>query len=270
MTRNHGPGRGWPWSLAAALLVLVAAEPGVTQTDHNNTAQRRRVRIVDVHPAEHRSLVLQIAPFELELEEDVELDVTLTPELFYGILPSTHVGIAIPVALNDVGSTSLGDVSLEGIDLQVLHKLKEEGRGLPAVSVRVDLWVPAGGLSPEKVHPALTGLMTRGFGRLRLHVNAQYTFVDEDDSNASELSRWLVGAAVDRSYLHRSLLVSASFSVNEPLGEGVQYNGNAGIRHKVNSRLALDAGLSGTLAGEDDSSVSVTFGGAYTLVRARR
>ena len=228
------------------------------------------MRIEDAHPTEHRSLVFQIAPLELELEEDVELDVTLTPELIYGIVPSTHVGIAIPIALNDVGDTSPGSASLEGIDLQVLHKLKEEGRGLPAFSVRGDLWIPAGGLSPEKVHPALTGLATRSFGRSRVNVNAQYTFVNEDDSNASELSRWLVGASVDRKYPHRSLLLSVSFSVNEPLGEGVQYNADAGIRKKVNSRLSLDAALSGTLAGEDDSSVSVTFGGAYALVRARR
>lgn len=270
MARKLGPGaRARLGRLAAVVLALSgAATRAGAQTDYTNTDRGRPLRIEDAYPTVHHAIELKLAPLTLERESG-SFDLTITPELAYGLSPHTHVSISLPVLLNDMEDSHLGDMALGGIDLSVLHNLAGETKRLPAFAVRGDLWIPAGGLSPDKVHPSLTGLATRTVGVIRLHLNAQYTFVGEDDTNASELSRWLVGLAADHSFKRYRMLVTADVFANEPLGEDAALNAEAGVRHQLGSRLALDASFSAAWGG-DDSNWAVNIGGAYALRKGGR
>jgi hypothetical protein len=153
-----------------------------------------------------------------------------------------------------------------------MHNLNAETEGLPALGVRVDLLAPVGNLAPSRAYSSITGMATRTFPWARFHVNAQYTAgsaidaASAGDAGAAELSRWLVGGAVDRTFPLRSTLVSGELFARQPLiaGEGVELTSGIGARHQFTTTVALDAGVGRRLNGEAPGWY-VTFGSAYAF-----
>ena len=119
--------------------------------------------------------------------------------------------------------------------------------------------------------------MTRTYRWARIHLNGQYTIGDQLPATSAaafgttelgppELSRWLAGAAIDRTLPLRSMLVGGELFARQPLvaGESVELNAGGGVRYQLSPTLAVDGGVGGRLNGEAKGWY-VTFGTAYAF-----
>jgi hypothetical protein len=267
-------------SVIALASLVVATSRAHAQTDYYNTDRGRPVEIEDAYPTERYAFELKLAPVRLERGGGGRYSWEVEPEIAYGILPRTHLELGVPLAHSDLGSERRS--GLAGLDLSILHNLNTETRTVPALGVRVDLRAPVGNLAPANTYGSLTGLATRTFRALRVHVNGQYTLgpqpsltgsspasggaATEIDANAAELSRWLAGFAVDKTLPLRSVLFTGELYARQPIvsTQDVEYIVGTGVRYQWSTLLAVDAGIGRRLTG-GDRAWYVTFGTAYVF-----
>lgn len=238
------------------------------QTDFYNTDAGRPVTVEDAYPLERRGFELQFAPLRLERSPGGAYMWGLEPELAYGILPRTQVEVALPLAFMDAGNGRSAS-GLAGIDLSMLYTLNVE-TAIPALAVAAEVLLPAGGLGPKRVYPSLKGILTKSLSRTRIHLNGRYTAGNAplmaDGPPALEVSRWMGGVALDRTFPLRSLLVTAELLAEQPLSttEDVEWKTGAGFRYQLHPRWAIDAGAGYRLTGHA-RPWSLTFGSAFAL-----
>ena len=120
-------------------------------------------------------------------------------------------------------------------------------------------------------------MATRTTSWIRFHVNGQYTAGPSatratvgasrvGGPAALEVSRWLLGGAIDKTYPLSALLITAEFYGSKPIetGSRVEYTTGAGVRYQQSPTLALDAGIGRRLNGENPAWF-LTFGTAYAF-----
>ncbi len=257
--------------IAAGLVACIFPIAAFAQTDYYNTDSRRPITIEDAYATERYAFELQLAPLRLERRAGGIYNWGFEPELAYGILPRTHVEVGFPIVYEDQGP-SRGHIGLAGVELSLLHNLNVETRTLPAFGLVGDVLLPIGGLGPDKTYASAKAIATRTYRWARFHVNGQYTIGSAPNAAAGagaagpgigsvELSRWLGGVAVDRTFPLKATLITAEVFARQPIhgDEDLQWNAAAGVRYQINQYFALDAGLGKRLTG-DDQSWFVTFG----------
>lgn len=261
---------------ALVATVSMAGSQGLSaQTDYYNTDRGRPIQIEDASSTERHAFELKVAPIRLERSRGPVYNWTAEPEIAYGILPRTHVEIGVPLVYTDVAGVRTN--GLAGIDLSAFHSFNVETETFPALALRADVLAPVGNLAPDKAYPSVTGLMTRTFSWIRLHANGQYTFGSAPAAASSpgvrwggaarpDVSRWLAGVAVDKTYPLKSMLLTAEFYARGPFesSEDMEYNAGTGIRYQWSPTLALDVGVGRRLSG-DNPAWYVTFGSAYAF-----
>lgn len=250
---------------SALLLVAALGIPSLVraQTDFYNTDKNRPIRIEDAYPTERYAFELQPAPLRLERSRGGQYNWGVEPELTYGILPRTHLEVGLPLVYSDLGASQRLS-GLAGIDVSLLHNLNAETTSWPALGIVAEVLAPVGGLAPDKTYASAKGIATRTFRWARFHLNGEYTFgaAPEPTSGPNvELSRWLGGVAVDKTFPLRSTLVTAEAYARQPIreDEDVEWNVGAGVRYQLTEVLALDAGVGKRLTGADQAWF-VTFG----------
>ena len=255
------------WVIAASCLVL-AAPTATAQTDFYNTDRGRPVQIEDAYATERYAFELKLAPVRLERERGGAYNWSLDPEIAYGIFPRTHIEIGLPLAYREVGAQH--SAGLAGLELSLMHNLNIETETWPALGIRADVLAPVGNLAPSRAYSSVTGMATRTFHWARFHVNGQYTAGGAPSSTSpaanAEISRWLAGLAIDKTYPLRSTLITAEFFAKQPIvsTERVEYVTGAGVRYQQSPTVALDAGVGRRLNG-DARGWYVTFGTAYAF-----
>ena len=267
-------------SVALAASVGAPASRAAAQTDYYNTDRGRPVQVEDAYATERHAFELGIAPVRVEWAGEGNASWEIEPEIVYGLLPRTHVEIGVPVAFatTDAGARRNG---VAGLELSLMHNLNAETRTVPALGLRADLLAPVGPLAPERTYATFTGMLTRTFRPLRIHVNAQVTAgaaprlpapvasltSAESTADAEGLSRWLAGVAVDKTFPLRSVLLTAELLARQPLvraEKDTELVAGAGLRLQASPTLALDLGLGRRL----DTSRGpwyATFGTAYAF-----
>ncbi|MSR35891.1 MAG: hypothetical protein EXR95_04485 [Gemmatimonadetes bacterium] len=259
------------------------------QTDYYNTDSGRPITIEDAYPVERYGFELQLAPVRLERSSGGSYGWQFEPELAYGIFPRTQLEIGLPIHVTD-GVPGRNERGLAGIEISALHNLNVETAGLPALGVAIEGLLPVGSLAPDDPYASLKGIATRTYRFARIHLNGRWTWGAEPrethhvpgassseitpmhplshhaDSRSDELSRWLVGAAIDKTFPLKASLVTASAYVEQPLerADDLRWVTEAGLRYQWSPRLAVDAGVAKKLTG-DDRPWSVTFGAAYAF-----
>ena len=256
----------------AAAFLAAAAPPSAApaQTDYYNTDAGRPIRIEDAYPVERRAFEIQAAPLRLERARGGIYHWAIEPELAFGVLPRTQLEVGFPLVYVDAGLAGRA-AGLAGVAVSALHNLNVETT-MPALGVAASALLPAGGLGPDRAYVSAKGIVTRTFAWARFHVNGEYTFGsrpggDGDGSaDTPELSRWMAGMAVDRTFPLRSMLVTAELFAREPLSRGadVDWSAGAGVRYQLSPRWAIDGGAGRRLTG-DDRPWYVTFGSAYAF-----
>ena len=265
-------------NVANALLAMsvVAGSAGLAptlaaQTDYYNTDAGRPLQIEDAYPVERRAFELQAAPFRLERSRSGVYHWEVEPELAFGILPRTHVEVGVPLAFIDAGNGERSS-GLTGVHLSAFHNLNAE-TSIPALAIAAGVLLPVGSLGPDEAYGSVKGILTRTFTWARFHVNWEYTFGSRLESGggeasigAAELSSWMGGVAVDRTFPLKSLLVSGEVYAREPLvsGDDLEWNTGVGLRYQLDPRFNVDGGLGRRLTG-DDPGWYITFGTAYAL-----
>lgn len=263
-----------PLARLAAVGTLALAIPGtaLAQTDYYNTDAGRPIRVEDAYSVERRAFEIQLAPLRLERARGGRYLWGLEPELAYGILPRTHLEVGAPLAYVD-GAPEEQAAGLAGIDLSLFHNFNVE-TAIPAFAVVFGALLPAGHLGPDKAYGSMKAIVTRTFPWARFHVNGEYTIGESEsetstpdaENGVAELSRWMAGVAVDRTFPLRSLLLTGEVYAEQPLSEDedVRWNTGLGLRYQLSPRFNVDAGVGRRLTG-DDRSWHLTFGAAVAF-----
>ena len=285
-TSHHPPARvhrrSAGRSLVPFLLLPLAAAEARAQTDYYNTDAGRPISVEDAYPIERRALELQLAPLRLERARGGVYTWSLEPEVAVGVLPRTQLEIGFPLSYVDLGA-GRRSTGLAGIEVSALHNLNVE-TSIPALAVAAEVLVPAGPLAPDDVYVTAKGIATKTFAWARFHVNGAYTFAPDRAGATTpdlppvggpvapdahgELSRWMAGLAVDRTFPLQSLLLTAEVVAREPFAEApaddeLVWDAAAGARYQLSPRVALDGGAGYRLTG--DTGWFVTAGAAVSL-----
>lgn len=269
---QHPRGRRAAVSSVTSLgaLLIVASSPAIlrAQTDYYNTDRNRPIRIEDAYATERYAFDAHLAPLRLEHSPRGVYTWGIDPEIAYGLAPRTQLEVGLPIALIDRG-TSGRSTGLSGVDVSLLYNLNAETSSLPALGVRTSVLVPAGSLAPDRAYPSVKGILTRTYRWARVHLNGEYTFGTSPDAQtaagigagAVEVSRWLGGVALDRTFPLRALLLTGEVYARQPLheAEDVEWNAAAGLRYQIDPLLAFDAGIGRRLSG-DVQPWYITFG----------
>jgi hypothetical protein len=254
--------------ILGGLVALVAAAGGASaQTDYYNTDRGRPIRIEDAYPLEFRAVELQAAPLRIERGRGGVYRWAIEPELAVGIFPRTHIELGVPLAAVD-GGGGRTRTGVAGLELSVLHNLNVE-TAIPALAVSADARFPVGSLGPDRTYVTGTGILTRTFRWARIHLNGQYTLGDAPESGGNaveEASRWLAGAAIDKTFPLRALLLTAEVFAAQPIhaDESREWTLGTGVRYQVSPRWAVDGGVGRRFTGADPSWY-VTAGTAYAF-----
>lgn len=258
-----------------AFLVAALAAPIEAQTDYYNTDAGRPLTVEDAYPTERYAFELQLAPLRLERTAGGIYQWGIEPEIAYGIFPRTHLELGAPLSYVDAGEDRRRS-GLAGVEVSMLHNLNVETRTLPALGLVGEVLLPVGAFGPDKAFFSGKGIATRTFTWARFHLNGQYTFGNDNAEPASvadgtadagagagtvEISRWMAGLAVDRTFPLKTMLIGAELFAQKPLtdGEDVRWNTAVGIRYQLTPYFNIDGGLGKQLSG-DDRSWFATFG----------
>jgi len=126
--------------------------------------------------------------------------------------------LELPLGYTDFGGNRSRS-GVAGLDLSLFHNLNVETGTLPALALRADVLFPVGALGPDRTYASLKGIATRTYSAARFHVNGQYTFGSRQDEQPTQLlsasgsaggvevSRWLAGIAVDKTFPLRAILL---------------------------------------------------------------
>ena len=254
------------------VLMLSAASTLDAQTDFYNTSLGRPIRMEDAVPVEYRAVELNLAPVRLDFMSQDTRFWSLHPEATIGILPRTQLQLAMPLAYVDAPETSTRGVA--GLDVSVMHAFNME-TSIPALAVAGDISLPVGPLGGTATYGTVKGIVTRTLPWARFHGNAQFTAgpsTSSDDPATStandgrDMSRWLAGIAVDKTFALHSLLVTAESFAEQPINSGssVAWTAGAGLRYQLDPRWTMDAGIGRRFSG-DNRAWYVTLGSAYSL-----
>jgi hypothetical protein len=254
------------------IALLVLAGGANAQTDFYNTSVGRPLRIEDATPVEYRAVEIDVAPLRFERGRGGIRRWSFHPEAAVGILPRTQLQLGVPLAYLDARSTSARGVA--GVEISVLHALNAE-TSIPALAVAADVLLPVGPLGGDAAYGTFKGILTRTMPWARLSANAQLTVGPTAASSASQsaqsnegadVSRWLAGVAIDKTFPLHSLLVGAETFAEQPVRDGasVAWSAGTGLRYQLAPRWAIDAGVGRRLTG-DDRAWYVTLGSAFAL-----
>lgn len=241
------------------LLGMLLPGSATAQIDYRNLDDDRPVVTEDAYPVERYAFEF-ILPYHFEAEPGGASVHVTVPELAYGVLANTQIGIKAPIAaVSESGDTEAG---LSGLRLFTLYNFNTESRWLPALAVRGDLSLPLGSLGGDATRVTLKGIATRSWGATRAHVNAAWSFgEDEPLAVAEPAARWSASVAVDRAFIRRSLLLIGALSASEASsGSPTEVNAALGFRWQWTPTVVLDAGIQRRLRDGIGPDIGVTVG----------
>jgi hypothetical protein len=179
------------------------------------------------------------------------------PQIIYGAFENTQIEIqgdlfTEPSSL--VGPNKSGD-----LHLGVLYNFNTETLALPAFAIRAEADLPTG-VNSRGVDTQMTGILTRSFGRLRVHLNAGYTFVGSAQGMERN-GQYRVIAAVSYpiGYPHRfreTLILDMYTRQSDLIGQRNNTGIEIGIRHQLSSRVVLDGGVGTEVYGPVDRAAA--------------
>lgn len=238
---------GW----TVVILLGLPPVPGLA-LDHDNLDPNRPIGMEDAYP---------IPKGEIGLEGGVRINdrrqgstrVTFQPQILYGAFYNTQIEIQSDLMSEPdqvVGANKSGD-----LHLAVLYNFNTETLALPALAVRVEVELPTG-VNSNGVDTQLTGILTRSFGQLRVHLNAGYTFLGAPQGQERPGVYRVVGAVsypLGYPTSFRDTLIASIYTRQSDLqGQSNNTGVEIGLRHQLTSRIVLDGGLGTEFVGPAD------------------
>ncbi|MGH7526199.1 MAG: hypothetical protein ACREMX_05800, partial [Gemmatimonadales bacterium] len=144
-----------------------------------------------------------------------------------------------------------------------------ETPALPALALRADVAVPVGNFGGDDPQLGLKGIVTRSWGRTRLHLNGAVTLGADGIPAVDAEPNWAVSLAADHTFLRKSLLVIGEVGVLEAAADApTEVTAAVGVRYQLAPTLGLDAGVSRRLVADAGPDVGVTFGLSHAFALA--
>ena len=229
----------------AAVISLVAGPAALAaQIDYRNLDDDRPTRVEDAYPAERFAFEF-LLPYSYARARDGAVMQSSVLELEYGVFRNAHIGIKAPLAaVRAGGSTTTG---LSGLRVFALYNFNTEGPVLPAIALKAGAAFPVGSLGGDETQIAIKGILTRSWGRSRLHLNGAVRVAGGDAAGAAVegVEDWWYGAAVDRTLFRQSVLVIAEvYALREASADPVAVNASLGLRWQWRPTAVLDVGIS--------------------------
>jgi len=236
------------------LLILFIVPSVAWALDHDNLDPNRPIQMEDAYA---------IPKGEIGLESGVRFNdrragktrFVFQPQIIYGAWYNTQIEIQGDLFTEPesvVGANKSGD-----LHLGVLYNFNTETLTLPAFAMRVEADLPTG-VRSKGVDTQVTGVLTRSFGRLRVHLNAGYTALGSAQGQERNGSYRVVAAvSYPIGYPHRfreTLIVDVYTRQSDLVGQRNNTGVEIGLRHQLSSRIVLDGGLGTEFYGPSDRS----------------
>jgi hypothetical protein len=211
--------------------------------DHDNLDPNRPIGLEDAYA---------IPKGEIGVEGGVRFNdrregrtrVTFQPQIIYGVFANTQIemqGDLFTDPQSLVGANKSGD-----LHLGLLYNFNTETLQLPALAVRVEADVPTG-VNSKGVDTQLTGILTRSFGRLRVHLNGGYSVLGAPQGQERPGTyRAVAAVSYPLGYPGRfrdTLIASLYTRQGDRQGQRNHTGVEIGLRHQLTSRVVLDGGL---------------------------
>ncbi len=250
-----------------ALIVPAGALPAAAfaQEDFRNTDRGRPLLTEDAYPIEFREWEFELGGRGRLVEGETGSGAGATVGLKTGLFRNAQVGLEIETALErQIGGTELG---LGGVGASLMYGLRRETWGGPALAVRGDGHAPGSArLGRDDWAFSLTGIMTRSFGRFRIHANGGHHFGGDGGDGDS----WRVGLAADYPVGLFSRLLMADVVVEIPVHGGRSRVWlELGTRGQSTNTTVIDLGLATRLdeweAGRANVEVTVGIARAFGI-----
>ena len=237
------------WALVLASLLL--PQTG-TALDHDNLDPNRPIGMEDAYA---------IPKGEIGLEGGVRFNdrregrtrVTFQPQIIYGAFDNAQVEIQGDLMTEP--NTLAGGNKSGDLHLGLLYNFNTETLALPAFAARVEVDLPTG-VNSKGVDTQMTGILTRSFGRLRVHLNAGYTVLGAPQGQERPGAyRAVVAASYPLGYptSFRDTLIASVYTRQSDLrGQRNNTGVEIGLRHQLTSRIVLDGGLGTEFDGPSD------------------
>lgn len=235
------------------LIVGTALVPdAVLPLDHDNLDPNRPIGMEDAYPVPQGEIGVE-GGVRFNDRREGRTRVTFQPQIIYGAFANTQIEIQGDLMTDPqtvVGANKSGD-----LHLGVLYNFNTETIKLPAFAVRVEAELPTG-VNSQGVDTQLTGIMTRSFGRLRMHLNAGYTILGSPQGQERPGTyRAIAALSYPLGYptSFRDTLIASIYTRQSDLRGQCNNTGiEVGLRHQLTSRIVLDGGLGTEFYGPSD------------------
>lgn len=236
--------------LLGAVLMWTAAP--LFALDHDNLDPNRPIGMEDAYAIPKGEIGLE-GGVRFNDRREGRTSVTFQPQIIYGAFANTQIEIQGDLFTDPrslVGANKSGD-----LHLGVLYNFNTETLSLPAFAVRVEADLPTG-VNSKGVDTQLTGILTRSFGRLRVHLNAGYSVIGSPQGQERPGAYRAVAAVsypLGYPTSFRDTLIASVYSRQSDLRGQQNHTGvEIGIRHQLTSRVVLDGGLGTEFVGPAD------------------
>ncbi|TAJ10970.1 MAG: hypothetical protein EPO61_01425 [Nitrospirae bacterium] len=236
------------------LIVFALLEGSAWALDHDNLDPNRPIQMEDAYA---------VAEGEIGLESGVRVNdrregktrVTYQPQIIYGAFANTQIEIQGDVYTDP--HTLVGPNKSGNLHLGVLYNFNQETLDLPAFAMRIGAELPTG-LDSKGVGTEVTGILTRSYGRARVHLNAGYTFVGTPQGQErSGAYRAVAAVSYPLGYPDRfqdTLIVDVYTRQSDLVGQRNNTGVEIGLRHQLTPRIVLDGGIGTEFYGPADRS----------------
>lgn len=250
-----------------ALILPAGTLPGaaVAQEDFRNTDRGRPLLTEDAYPIEFREWEFELGGRGRLVEGETGSGAGSTVGLKTGLFLNAQVGLEVETALEQqAGGAELG---LGGVGASLMYGLRRETWGGPALAVRADAHAPGSErLGRDDWAFDLTGIMTRSFGRFRMHANGGRQF----GGDGVDGDVWRVGLAVDYPVGLFSRLLMADVVAEVPAHGGRSRVWlELGTRWQSTNASVIDVGLATRLdeweAGRSNVELTVGIARAFGI-----
>lgn len=251
--------------LLAGLLGLVFALSALAQADYRDLDAGRPIAVEDAQPIEHRAFEFQFTVPHFSRERRGEWHFVFENELKWGILPDTQFGITTETAASRHNGATV--FAQRDVQLHLLYNFNQETPRMPAIAIRPELIIGAGGLGARHEHGALKLIVSKTIHRNRLHFNASYTAgpTEAPGRGGDLVNRFFYGAAYERTLPLKFIVLVADVYARKPIDHSAtEVVFEFGTRVQLNPTWVLDAGIS---TGQLRPSVGPDFGFTFGLSR---
>lgn len=227
--------------VVAALCGLLVSVHPLLAADHRNLEEELPVRVEDAYPLEYRALEVQ--PFaRYENRKGGVNQGIFTGRLEWGAVRNGQFSIQVPVVVGSGDKGESGDVRLG-----TLYNFNVEGVAVPAMSLAAEADLPTDGGSG--VDTTIKGILTKGRGGHRFHLNFAYTFAGSPEAG-ERANRWFAGLGYDYPLNLDMLFVADVWAERgEHVGEGSTTVAEAGVRWMLTPYRLVAGGIGVGLGG---------------------